>query len=55
MAMIELDFNELYNGGKKKKKSKSRRGGKLRKQTKQLMLQLLLKLNYNRRCWNNAL
>jgi large subunit ribosomal protein L17 len=30
MAMIELvDFNELYNGGKKEvKKSKSRRGGK---------------------------
>jgi large subunit ribosomal protein L17 len=32
MAMIELvDFNELYNGGKKKKKSKSRRGGKAKK------------------------
>ena len=33
MAMIELvDFNELYNGGKKEeKKSKSRRGGKSKK------------------------
>ena len=33
MAMIELvDFNELYNGGKKElKKSKSRRGGKAKK------------------------
>jgi large subunit ribosomal protein L17 len=33
MAMIELvDFNELYNGGKKEeKKSKSRRGGKGKK------------------------
>jgi large subunit ribosomal protein L17 len=33
MAMIELvDFNELYNGGKKKlKKKKSRRGGKAKK------------------------
>jgi large subunit ribosomal protein L17 len=33
MAMIELvDFNELYNGGKKEeKKSKSRRGGKVKK------------------------
>jgi large subunit ribosomal protein L17 len=31
MAMIELvDFNELYNGGKKKLKNKSRRGGKLK-------------------------
>jgi hypothetical protein len=29
MAMIELvDFNELYNGGKKEVKAKSRRGGK---------------------------
>ncbi len=33
MAMIELvDFNELYNGGKKEvKKAKSRRGGKAKK------------------------
>ena len=33
MSMIELvDFNELYNGGKKEeKKSKSRRGGKSKK------------------------
>jgi large subunit ribosomal protein L17 len=33
MAMIELvDFNELYNGGKKEvKKAKSRRGGKVKK------------------------
>jgi large subunit ribosomal protein L17 len=33
MAMIEVvDFNELYNGGKKKlKKAKSRRGGKAKK------------------------
>ncbi len=33
MAMIELvDFNELYNGGKKEvKKAKSRRGGKSKK------------------------
>ena len=33
MAMIELvDFNELYNGGKKEvKKAKSRRGGKTKK------------------------
>jgi large subunit ribosomal protein L17 len=33
MAMIELvDFNEIYNGGKKEeKKSKSRRGGKSKK------------------------
>jgi hypothetical protein len=48
--MIELvDFNELYNGVRKKlKKAKSRRGGKLRKQMKLLKLQLL-KLNY-RRC-----
>jgi len=35
MAMIELvDFNELYNGGKKEvKKAKSRRGGKAKKET----------------------
>jgi len=35
MAMIELvDFNELYNGGKKEeKKAKSRRGGKAKKST----------------------
>jgi len=34
MAMIELvDFNELYNGGKKEvKKSRSRRGGKAKKE-----------------------
>ena len=34
MAMIELvDFNELYNGGKKEvKKAKSRRGGKAKKE-----------------------
>jgi large subunit ribosomal protein L17 len=34
MAMIELvDFNELYNGGKKEvKKAKSRRGGKPKKE-----------------------
>ena len=34
MAMIELvDFNEIYNGGKKEvKKSKSRRGGKAKKE-----------------------
>lgn len=34
MAMIELvDFNELYNGGKKEvKKSRSRRGGKVKKE-----------------------
>lgn len=33
MAMIELvDFNEIYNGGKKEvKKAKSRRGGKAKK------------------------
>jgi large subunit ribosomal protein L17 len=33
MAMIELvDFNELYNGGKKEVvKAKSRRGGKAKK------------------------
>ena len=33
MAMIELvDFNELYNGGKKEeKKGRSRRGGKAKK------------------------
>ncbi len=33
MAMIELvDFNEIYNGGKKEeKKAKSRRGGKVKK------------------------
>jgi large subunit ribosomal protein L17 len=33
MAMIELvDFNEIYNGGKKEeKKDKSRRGGKSKK------------------------
>ena len=33
MAMIELvDFNELYNGGKKEeKKAKSRRGGKAKR------------------------
>jgi len=33
MAMIELvDFNELYNGGKKEEvKTKSRRGGKAKK------------------------
>ena len=35
MAMIELvDFNELYNGGKKEeKKAKCRRGGKAKKET----------------------
>jgi large subunit ribosomal protein L17 len=43
MAMIELvDFNELYTGGKKEvKKSKSRRGGKAKKQMRLLKLQLL--------------
>jgi large subunit ribosomal protein L17 len=45
MAMIELvDFNELYNGGKKKlKKLKAVVVVKLRKQMKLLMLQLLKK------------
>ncbi len=35
MAMIELvDFNEIYNGGKKEvKKAKSRRGGKAKAET----------------------
>jgi hypothetical protein len=49
--MIELvDFNELYNGGKKEvKKAKSRRGGKAKKLKKllkllRLMLSQLLKL-----------
>jgi large subunit ribosomal protein L17 len=43
MAMIELvDFNELYNGGKKEvKKAKSRRGGKAKNGCGLLKLQLL--------------
>lgn len=51
MAMIELvDFNELYNGGKKEvKKAKSRRGGKAKKRMKlkQLLLQKLQLLMLN--------
>jgi hypothetical protein len=42
MAMIELvDFNELYTGGKKKLKSKSRRGGKAKKADEATEAQLL--------------
>jgi hypothetical protein len=42
MAMIELDFNELYTGGKKKlKKQKADVVEKLRKQMRLLKLQLL--------------
>jgi hypothetical protein len=45
MAMIELvDFNELYNGGKKKLKAKSRRGGKAKKSIATEVQLLKLKL-----------
>jgi hypothetical protein len=54
MAMIELvDFNELYNGGKKKLKAKAVVVEKLRKQMKLLKLQLLLKLKLQLTLLNN--
>jgi large subunit ribosomal protein L17 len=57
MAMIELvDFNEIYNGGKKEeKKAKSRRGGKAKKAEAVAKAQVeeTSSENYRRKTQNN--